>query len=528
MFSVPSLTEIKDRIVSSVQNSTGIIDNKQLQHSFFGGLISGMATTIDTWYKTILNTVTVYIITKAMKGQWLDAFGNYLRLQRKPATQSTGIVNIQGNLNTIIPINTFFSIVNSGQYKTLFENKIENITLSISNITAVNNIATVITTNPHNLATNNKINITGCLDNNFNVTNVSIAVINENTFTYNFINTLNAINTTGGTANLNIAFLQLQSVSTGTNTNLSNGTGLTLLNTIAGLENIGYVNFYGISGGTNQENDNNYRNRIDYKLFNNTQNYTYTGVQQYLLQKYSKITRVKILQNYIESKQIKSITNWDTDNDFKVIEFFLPHNIINPMPFHQIVGSSIPGLNQYNGFVIKIIDNVKILIYNPVNNEDTTSVNMQYIPYQYGFNTLMFLKDNDLNIYPNNTDINEVSQDLIDNVMPWTDSLDTFIVKAPRKQEVKFQFSSITPNSVAMQTAIKNNLVDYFRVYKNIGDKTKANEYNSVLYRTIDANGNKLNDFIVDVIVNNVNGIADITPTKNEISDVNINNITFA
>jgi uncharacterized phage protein gp47/JayE len=108
MFSVPSLTEIKDRIVSSVQNSTGIIDNKQLQHSFFGGLISGMATTIDTWYKTILNTVTVYIITKAMKGQWLDAFGNYLRLQRKPSTQSTGIVNIQGNLNTIITINTFF------------------------------------------------------------------------------------------------------------------------------------------------------------------------------------------------------------------------------------------------------------------------------------------------------------------------------------------------------------------------------------------------------------------------------------
>ena len=152
---------------------------------------------------------------------------------------------------------------------------------------------------------------------------------------------------------------------------------------------------------------------------------------------------------------------------------------------------------------------------------------MQFIPYQYGFNTLMFLKDNDLNIYPNATDLLEIQNELIDNVMPWTDSRDTFFVKSPRKQEVKFVFSSITPNSVAMQNAIKNNIVDFFRLYKNIGDKTKANEYNSVLYRTIDANRNKLTDFNVNVIVNNVGGIGDIICAKDEISDVNINNISF-
>ena len=198
------------------------------------------------------------------------------------------------------------------------------------------------------------------------------------------------------------------------------------------------------------------------------------------------------------------------------------------MPFHQITGSSIAGLNQYDGFVVKIIDSYKILIYNAITEEDTTSVNMQYIPYKYGFNTLMFLKDNDLNIYPNNADIIEIQNELINNIMPWTDSIDTFFVKSPRKQEVKFAFTSIVPNSVAMQTAIKNNLVDFFRVYKNIGDQTKANEYNSVLYRTIDANGNKLTEFVLDVIVNNTSGIINIECAKDEISDVNINNITFA
>ena len=140
----------------------------------------------------------------------------------------------------------------------------------------------------------------------------------------------------------------------------------------------------------------------------------------------------------------------------------------------------------------------------------------------------MFLKDNDLNIYPNNADILEIQNELINNIMPWTDSIDTFFVKSPRKQEVKFAFTSIVPNSVAMQTAIKNNLVDFFRVYKNIGDQTKANEYNSVLYRTIDANGNKLTQFVLDVIVNNTAGIINIECAKDEISDVNINNITFA
>jgi len=214
--------------------------------------------------------------------------------------------------------------------------------------------------------------------------------------------------------------------------------------------------------------------------------------------------------------------------NFKIIEFFLTHNITIPMPFHQITGSNIAGLNQYDGFVYQIIDSVKILVYNPVVGNDTTSLNMQYVPYRYGINTLMFLKDNDLNIYPNSDDITEVINELISNVMPWTDSTDTFFVKSPRKQEVKFAFSSITPNSVAMQTAIKNNLVDFFRVYKNIGDKTKANEYNSVLYRTIDISGNKLSDFTLAVSINNIGPVGDIICALDEISDLNINNITFA
>lgn len=527
MVEIPSLKEIQNSLVSNVQNSTGIIDNKQLQHSFFGGLISGMSTTIHTWYITFLNSITVWVITKAMKGEWLDAFGNYLRLQRKPATQSTGLINIQGTAGTVIPANTFFTLIDSGQYKTLFDYQIANLSISVASITAINNVATVNTTNPHNLATNNKVNIVGCLDINFNLSNVSIVVINEYKFTYNFTNTLNATSTTGGLCNCNIASLSVKSVSTGATTNLSNGSALTLLNNILGADNTGYVNFYGLTGGTDQETDNNYRNRIDYKLFNNTQNYTYTGVQTYLLQKYSKITRIKILRNYTESKAIKSITD-HTIPDFKVIEFYNPHNIVEPMPFHQITGSSIAGLNQYDGFVVQIIDNYKILIYNAIAEEDTTSPNMQYVPYKYGFNTLMFLKDNDLNIYPNNADILEIQNELINNIMPWTDSIDTFFVKSPRKQEVKFAFTSIVPNSVAMQTAIKNNLVDFFRLYKNIGDQTKANEYNSVLYRTIDANGNKLTEFVLDVIVNNTAGIINIECAKDEISDVNINNITFA
>jgi hypothetical protein len=345
MVKIPSLKEIQNSLVNNVQNSTGIIDNKQLQHSFFGGLISGMSTTIHTWYITFLNSITVWVITKAMKGEWLDAFGNYLRLQRKPATQSTGLINIQGTAGTVIPANTLFTLVNSGQYKTLFDYQIANLSISVASITAINNVATVNTTNPHNLATNNKVNIVDCLDVNFNLNDVSIVVINEYKFTYNFTNTLNATSTTGGLCNCNIASLSVKSVSTGAVTNLSNGSALTLLNNILGADNVGYVNFYGLTGGTDQETDNNYRNRIDYKLFNNTQNYTYTGVQTYLLQKYSKITRIKILRNYTESKAIKSITD-HTIPDFKVIEFYSPHNIVEPMPFHQITGSSIAGLNR--------------------------------------------------------------------------------------------------------------------------------------------------------------------------------------
>ena len=66
---------------------------------------------------------------------------------------------------------------------------------------------------------------------------------------------------------------------------------------------------------------------------------------------------------------------------------------------------------------------------------------------------------------------------------------DDVIVFAPTAVSIPVTFSSLSPNTTAMQTAITSSLTDFFKLSNNIGQNIKLADINAVIQQTIDSSG---------------------------------------
>ena len=55
---------------------------------------------------------------------------------------------------------------------------------------------------------------------------------------------------------------------------------------------------------------------------------------------------------------------------------------------------------------------------------------------------------------------------------------------------VPITFSTLSPNTTAMQTAITNSLTDFFKISNNVGENIKKADLDAVIKGTIDGSGN--------------------------------------
>ena len=127
----------------------------------------------------------------------------------------------------------------------------------------------------------------------------------------------------------------------------------------------------------------------------------------------------------------------------------------------------------------------------------------------YGKVTIYFVRDNDVNILPNSTQIADAKNAIING----TDTLDPIkpsntpniyvYVQAPDPVIVNFQFQSVTPNTQEMKDAIKANLVDFFKNNTDFETSISRDELFNVILQTTDSQGNtpKVSIGLTDVIV---------------------------
>jgi uncharacterized phage protein gp47/JayE len=65
------------------------------------------------------------------------------------------------------------------------------------------------------------------------------------------------------------------------------------------------------------------------------------------------------------------------------------------------------------------------------------------------------------------------------------------VVAAPTAVPIAITFSSLSPNTTAMKTAITQTLTDYFKSTSvNVGGDILLNEINALIYSVIDEDGN--------------------------------------
>lgn len=111
-----------------------------------------------------------------------------------------------------------------------------------------------------------------------------------------------------------------------------------------------------------------------------------------------------------------------------------------------------------------------------------------------GYVTIYFTRDDDINIIPNSTQVNAVKSAIIDvdtGIKPANTPDSYVVVASPTPVSINVTFSALSPNTVAMQTAITEALTDYFKSSSvNVGGDITVNEISALIYGITDEDGN--------------------------------------
>lgn len=244
-------------------------------------------------------------------GDFLDAWGSIFNIIRKVATKSSGNIIITGNNNTVIPSGTEFSS-DSGLIYT--SQNSDSITYSNRSVAInVNDLVATVTLNDHGLATGMTINISGATNIALNGYFV-ITVVDEDTFNYSIQD--NISNGDYGSANASVSYatIEVESNDYGSDTVVSSGSSLSLVNTITGVDNLGYPTLSGVIGGDDVESDDDYKDRVLFRVRNPISDLSISGIKN-ILYDITGITRAWVRSITPDVGKIKILFVRDNDDD---------------------------------------------------------------------------------------------------------------------------------------------------------------------------------------------------------------------
>jgi len=114
-----------------------------------------------------------------------------------------------------------------------------------------------------------------------------------------------------------------------------------------------------------------------------------------------------------------------------------------------------------------------------------TRVFVQEVTPALGQVTVYFMRDNDENPIPTGSEVANVKNKILEIKPANTADNDVFVL-APNGVSVDFVFSSLSPNTPTMQSAIKANLRQFFDERTSVGVNVDQDAYRSAIFNTID------------------------------------------
>lgn len=251
--------EILNRIRADVQNELPDL-NPFIRNSFLSAILVGLSGRMFDFsiqQQLLINELFMDTAT----GEFLERWGSYKDITRNPATQAEGPITVTGVVASSIPISSVLSSLGAEQYETQAAASIVAVSEPVNFITRISSTATVETTADHQFASGMNVTIVGADQTEYNGT-FEILVTAANEFTYQVSGTPTTPATGTITADADLATVTVKSLGFGQAVNLESGASLSFSTPLAGIDNTAFVQFDGISGGTDIESDDDLRVRI--------------------------------------------------------------------------------------------------------------------------------------------------------------------------------------------------------------------------------------------------------------------------
>lgn len=295
-FEVPTQKEIYQRIITDIITSyntssdTSEHIDPSLRNNPEGAFAYALSQQSDSIYK-FTNKIVDNLFVNTAEGEYLNRLATIVNLSRNPATTATGYVTFTGNTGVTIPNETSLTKTDG----TLYTTQASAITLaqviSVSSLTRSGTIATATTASNHTIGVGMDITIAGANESEYNGTFTVLTVPAADQFTYTVTGAPSTPATGTITASYDGVSIEIESDDTGASTNISSGGTLSLSTPIAGIDNTVYTQFAGVSGGTDEESDEDFRERVIFKWQNPATPFSATAIEN-LAKTVSGVTRV--------------------------------------------------------------------------------------------------------------------------------------------------------------------------------------------------------------------------------------------
>jgi uncharacterized phage protein gp47/JayE len=417
-FTVAGQQEIYQRIIADVISSyntssdTSEHIDPSLRNNPEGAFVYAFSQESDSLHK-LINRIVVNLNPLTAEEEFLARLATLVNLTRNAATTATGNVSFTGNTATAIAIGTILTKTDGTLYTTQAAATTDTQSYTLSSLTRSGTVATGTTASSHSIGVGMEITIAGANESDYNGAFTIVSVPSATTFTY----TVSGSPATPATGTITASYIgvsvAIESDDADADSNISSGGTLTLSTPIAGIDNTVYTQFAGISGGTDQEELEDFRSRVVFKWQNPATPFSATAIES-LAKTVSGVTRVWV--------------------------------------------------------------------------EEATPLEGQV--------TIYFVRDDDASIIPDSGEITTLKTELL-TIKPAHTSDADVIVSAPSAVSIAITFSSLTPNTTTMQTAITASLNEFFTSENEVGGDVTLNQLNTAIHNSIDDTGVQPSVFVL-------------------------------
>lgn len=241
-----------------------------LRNNFVYAMIVAFCARVFDNYQ-LLKQLMAQIFPDTATGEYLARWGGFVNVTPIGATNAQGNITVTGLASSVIPDDSQWQTSDGQVYNLVNSGTIAGQSFQLASLTRSGNTVTATTVTNHPLASGVYTTISNATQPEYNGEFV-VTVTSDTSFIYTIEGSPATPATTTNPSGLlgyyMGASVKVQSVATGEAANLDNGTLLSLITPIAGVESNAYVQYSGIVGGVDQETDERYRDRVIYQYQN--------------------------------------------------------------------------------------------------------------------------------------------------------------------------------------------------------------------------------------------------------------------